>query len=145
MTDAPTHDVAAKRLRSIGQRYTRGRRALVDALDDAENPLTVEQVREVESSLPQSSIYRNLAVLEEAAVVRRITSSDEFARFELAEDLTEHHHHLICSDCGSVVDFTLPGEVESLVDGALISAARRLGFTGDHHRLDLVGLCSNCS
>ncbi len=145
MTDTPTHDVAAQRLRSIGQRFTRGRRALVDALDGASNPLTVEQVRELESSLPQSSVYRNLAVLEEAGVVRRVSSSDEFARFELAEDLTEHHHHLICSVCGSVVDFTLPDEVESLVDGELNSAAKRLGFTGDHHRLDLVGRCSDCS
>ena len=51
-------------------------------------------------------MYRNLVVLEQAGVVRRVTSTDDFARYELAEDLTEHHHHLICSSCGTVDDFT---------------------------------------
>ena len=67
----------------------------------------IPQILEVDRSLAQSSAYRNLAVLERAGVVHRIVTTDEFARYELAEDLTEHHHHLICRSCGSVADFTL--------------------------------------
>ena len=60
------------------------------------------------SAPPQSSAYRNLAVLEHAGVVRRVITEGEFARFELTEELTEHHHHLICSRCGRVEDVTVP-------------------------------------
>ena len=70
--------------------------------------------------LAQSSAYRNLAVLERAGVVHRIVTSDEFARYELAEDLTHHHHHLICSTCGGVTDF----EVSDAVEHELESGAR---------------------
>lgn len=142
--DRELHQVASDRLASIDQRYTRGRRELVGALERATNPLTVEQILLTATSVPQSSAYRNLVVLEDAAIVHRIVTSDDYARFELTEDLTEHHHHIICSECGNVVDFTLPGAVESEVDKALNAAARKIGFSGDHHRLDLVGTCADC-
>ena len=63
------------------------------------------------TGLPQSSIYRNLSVLEQAGVVRRVITEDEFARYELTEAFTEHHHHLICSNCGKVEDVTIPGDL----------------------------------
>ena len=94
--------------------------------------------------LAQSSAYRNLAVLERAGVVHRIVAAGEFARYELAEDLTEHHHHLICATCGDVRDFTVSPELEGDLDRALGRIARQHGFSADHHRLDLVGTCSAC-
>jgi Fe2+ or Zn2+ uptake regulation protein len=78
-------------------------------------------------------------------VVHRITTSDEFARYELAEDLTQHHHHLICSNCGDVTDLTVPARLESDLDHAAARIARRTGFAIDHHRLDFVGVCSACT
>jgi len=96
--------------------------------------------------MPQSSVYRNIGLLEEAGVVHRILGSDEYARYELAEDLTEHHHHhLICETCGSIEDVTLPSDLERSVEAALRRAARRSGFTGSHHRLDLIGVCERCA
>ena len=97
---ADVHDTAARRLHAVGQRYTTGRQAVVDVLAAARAPLTIPEVVAGGRPIPQSSAYRNLAVLEEARVVRRILTSGDFARYELAEDLTEHHHHLICSACG---------------------------------------------
>ena len=90
-------------------------------------------------------MYRNLAVLERAAVVHRIVTADDFARYELAEDLTEHHHHhLICAQCGDVTDFTLPSALEDDLDAAAAKVARRTGFAVDRHQLDLVGTCPTC-
>ena len=70
---------------------------------------------------------------------------DEFARYELAEDLTEHHHHLVCSNCGRVEDLPATPAVEKSVASAVDQAARKAGFRTQHHRLDLIGLCANCS
>ena len=138
------HETAAARLRQADQRYTRNRREIVSALAATGRPLSIPELLDAHDGLPQSSAYRNLALLEEAGVVRRVLGGGEFARYELAEDLTEHHHHLICSACGTVEDVTLPAAVEAEVERALKRAARRSRFTGAYHQLDLVGLCANC-
>jgi Fe2+ or Zn2+ uptake regulation protein len=139
------HATAAARLRDDGQRYTTQRRDLVDLLATVDQPLTIPQLLQRQPGLAQSSAYRNLAVLERAAVVHRIVTSDEFARYELAEDLTRHHHHLICSTCGDVTDFEVSAAVEQELEGALARVARRTGFQVRTHRLDLVGTCARCS
>lgn len=146
-TDVATdelHATVAQRLREDDQRYTGGRRALVETLATAGRPLTIAEVLERGSGVPQSSAYRNLAVLERAGVVHRIVTSDEFARFELDEELTEHHHHLICSSCGAVADFTVAPNLERSLDRAFAEVAAAHGFTVEHHRLDLVGRCATC-
>ncbi len=145
MAASELHDIAAARLRSTKQRYTTGRRTLVDVLDRADGPLTIPQILDLDRSIAQSSAYRNLAVLEQALVVHRIVTNDDFARYELAEDLTEHHHHLICRHCGGVADFTLDPGVEGELDRVLARVAAAQSFAADHHRLDLVGLCADCT
>ena len=144
MTGADLHDVVAARLRDAGQRYTTGRRAIVDRLVGAGQPLTIPEVL-AGSSLPQSSAYRNLAVLEQAGAVHRIVTSADFARYELAEDLTEHHHHLICSTCGTVEDFTAPPALERSLHKAVTAVEESTGFAAQHHRLDLLGTCKDCA
>lgn len=135
------HDAAAVLVARNDQRYTAHRRRLVETLAGARRPLSVQEL--VGSGLPQSSAYRNLAVLQEAGVVHRVDSGD-LSRYELAEELSEHHHHLICSSCGEVEDFTLPAAVEEQVESAAARVARKVGFALRHHRLDLVGTCPRC-
>ena len=137
------HATAADRLRQADQRYTDSRREIVRILAEAGRPLTTAEVQAAGRRLPQSSVYRNLSVLEQAGVVRRVMAGD-VARYEPAEDLTEHHHHLICTVCGSVVDVTLPAAIERRIDKAAADVADRTGFDAQAHRLDLIGRCSNC-
>jgi Fe2+ or Zn2+ uptake regulation protein len=144
MTTA-VHATAADRLRHEGQRYTTQRQGLVELLVEVEQPLTIPQLLERQPGLSQSSAYRNLAVLERAGVVHRIAGADGFARYELTEDLTGHHHHLVCSACGEVVDFEMSEAIERDLEAALHRAARRAGFQVSGHRLDLVGTCASCS
>ncbi|HEY2813788.1 MAG TPA: transcriptional repressor [Acidimicrobiales bacterium] len=143
--DVDLHETAAIRLRNHEQRYTANRRAIVEVLAAAERPLTVPEVLERGDRMPQSSAYRNMALLEAAGLVHRILGGDEYARYELDEDLTDHHHHhLICSTCGAIEDVTLPGALEASIESALNRAARRRGFAGEQHRVDLVGVCARC-
>ncbi len=138
------HAIAATRLGSADQRYTRSRRKMVEALDAAERPMSIPDLLAI-SDIPQSSAYRNLAVLEQAGVVRKVVATDEFTRFELAEDLTHHHHHLLCTGCGDVRDFTLPARTERSLHRTLAAMAGEHGFEGAQHRVDVVGLCSSCA
>ena len=139
------HALVEQRVRAAGQRYTVGRRDLVERMRDAGQPVSAPELLERAPRLPQSSAYRNLAVLEQAGVVHRIVANGDFARFELAEDLTEHHHHLICSRCGRVEDVTVPSDLEGTLDRTLDRLAKRAGFADVDHRLDLIGTCADCA
>ena len=137
--------IAHTRLRRDGQRYTDNRRQLERVLAETADPLTIPEILRQRADLAQSSVYRNLSILERAGVVQKIVTTDEWARFELAEDLTEHHHHLICSVCGDVTDFTVPPAIEHDLEAALARVAKRARFEVRHHRLDLVGTCPRCT
>jgi Fe2+ or Zn2+ uptake regulation protein len=139
------HEVVATRLRAVGQRLTSNRQALLDALTAAARPLTIPEILDERPDLAQSSVYRNLVVLEEAGVVHRVLGTDEFARWELTEDLAGHHHHLICSSCGRVDDVPASAGLERSVAAAAAEITRTTGFTTQQHRIDLVGLCRDCS
>ena len=140
------HEDVADLLRSGDHRYTSGRRRVVAALRQADAPVTIPQILELDGGLAQSSVYRNLAILEEVGAVSRIITHDDYARYELAEGLTDHHHHhLICTTCGDVSDFELSREVERSLERAFKSASRRARFRLEGHRLDLLGSCTRCA
>jgi Fe2+ or Zn2+ uptake regulation protein len=143
-TDQDVHAIVGRLLRTAGQRYTSSRRELVSILEGARKPMSIGDILRGGAGLPQSSTYRNLAVLEQAGVVRRVITEGEFARFELTEGFTEHHHHLICSTCGKVEDVTVPGDLETTMDRTMDRIARRAGFAKVSHRLDLIGTCRDC-
>lgn len=142
---ADLRDTVTTRLRSVNQRLTTNRASIVDLLSGATRPLTITEILAAGDGLAQSSVYRNLVVLEQAGVVHRIVTHDEFARFELAEELTGHHHHLICSECGTVEDVPASAGLEQSVHDAVAQIKRSTGFDTEHHRIDLVGRCARCA
>lgn len=140
----PLHEVAEARLRLIEQRYTVGRRAIVELLRDAGHPVSIGDIADRLPDLPRSSAYRHLTDLQTAGLVRRVAASDDFARFELAEDLTEHHHHLLCVRCGKVTDVTPSADFERQVSLTVDELATAEGFEPQSHRLDVLGVCAGC-
>lgn len=144
MRGSELHEVASRRVTALGQRYTTSRRSLVERLHDAPCPLSIPAIVEGRPDLALSTVYRNLRVLEDAGVVARIVTSGEFACYELAEDLTTHHHHLICRSCHAVTDFDVPHDVEAVLHELLATARGATGFHAEGHRLDLLGVCATC-
>ena len=140
------HEIVLQRLRADGQRYTSGRRRIMHTLAEAGRPLTIPMILAREPALAQSSVYRNLAVLEQVGLVSRISLGDEHAHYELGEALTDHHHHhLVCRACGRVSDVDLPDAAERGLDRAVHDIAERLSFVVESHRFDLVGVCGDCA
>ena len=139
------HRTAEARLAERDQRYTANRRRIVEALAEASSPQTLPQLLHRRPNLTQSSTYRNLAALEDAQVVRRIVSGSEHSHYELAEHLTEHHHHLVCVGCGSITDVTLAGPLEEQLERAFDHAAEVRGFRPAGHSIDIYGHCASCA
>lgn len=139
------HGEVAIRLAALEQRYTSSRRALVETLAGAGRPLTTPEILQNVDRASISSTYRNLTVLCEAEVARRLAGLDDVGRFELAEDLGGHHHHIICSSCGTMVDVDASPKLEKAIAEAARQASEETGFKISAHRIDLEGTCPGCA
>lgn len=134
------------RLREHDVRFTTGRRTVVAALAGATGPMSAAELSaESARDVPLSSIYRTLAILEEAGVVSHHLGAKGMTRFELAEWLTGHHHHLVCIDCGSVSDVDIPAAKEERVRDLVSEIAAVASFDAIDHALEIEGRCSRCA
>lgn len=125
-------------------RYTKGRRSVVTALSRAKGPLSAAELAGM-VDVPQSSLYRTLAILEETGVVAHHLGAKGLTRYELDEWLTGHHHHLVCVDCGSVTDVEIADENEQRVRKLVAEISSLTSFTPTDHSLEIEGVCARCA
>ena len=86
-----------------------------------------------------ASVYRALDQLVELELVQRVELGDGISRFEPSHLDGEHHHHLVCDDCGRVEPFSDPG-----LERALEQVAGRLEVGLHAHEVVLHGQCGDC-
>jgi Fur family transcriptional regulator, ferric uptake regulator len=86
-----------------------------------------------------ASVYRTLDQLVELRLLQRVDLGDGIARFEPAHTGGEHHHHLVCDECGTVEPFFDAG-----LEQALEQAAGRLDYEMRAHEVVLHGHCTDC-
>jgi Fur family transcriptional regulator, ferric uptake regulator len=139
-------DQAEQRLRQRGVRYTRARQLVLERLQRASGPLSVAELEEdLRGRVPTSSLYRTLNALEDAEIVEKHRDVGGLARYEIAEDLTgHHHHHLVCLGCGEAHDVDITPELERAITGFMARVAARFDYEVSDHRVDLHGWCSRC-
>lgn len=136
----------ASRLSEHEIRYTDGRRLVVKALSEVDGPRSAAELSAIiGTSVPLSSLYRTLAVLEEAGVVTPHYSVKNLARYELAEWLAGHHHHLVCIDCGTIDDIVIPSDLEEQVESLVTRIGELSSFNTSNHALELEGHCARCA
>lgn len=134
------------RLRESGLRATASRSAVLECMIAAQGPLTHADVcsRLAESGFDRATVYRNLADLTDAGLLRRSDLGDHLWRFELraAEAHVEHaseiHPHFVCTECGTVA--CLP---EGAVTVASVRGAPRSLKTGKVD-IQVRGACNEC-
>lgn len=133
------------RLAESDIRYTRGRRQVVEALVRAVGPRSASDLHnDLDRDLPLSSLYRSLSVLTEADVLVPHHGNGRVVRYELAEWLVGHHHHLRCENCGSIDDIELPTDSETALEDVVSAATSEQVFLATGHSLEIVGLCAAC-
>lgn len=141
--DPETHRLVADSLVSRGQRYTHQRRMLVEVVHASSRPLTVaELARSVEQ--PLSSVYRNARLLVSVGVFGCVIGSDRQERIEWIDHSGRHHHHLLCLDCGLILDYLPPSDIEELIELMAPRVGEAAEFRVTRHSLDLGGVCSDC-
>ena len=129
-------------LRHRGYRLTPQRRAVLEVIAGTDEHLTpadiYHRVRGGHPGIGLVTVYRTLDVFSELGLICELRTEDGGRSYLLTRP-SEHHHHLICSNCGKVVNFTgcRLGELERRL-------SRETGFQIDGHLLEFTGCCPGC-
>ena len=134
---------AAAELRSAGYRRGLARTRVIDLLDRQDCCLGAQEIHEAleacGASIGLASVYRVLDVLTRKRLVQRLDLGDGVTRFEPLRDAEDHHHHIVCDDCGKIEAFA-DGRLESV----LRDVERSSGYAVAGHDIVLRGACSAC-
>jgi Fur family ferric uptake transcriptional regulator len=135
---------ALESLRGAGLKPGAARAAVVEVLSEQDCCLSAgrihEEVRRRRPGVGIASVYRALETLTGLGLVHRIDLRSGGARYEPALPSGDHHHHLVCGDCGKVEAFT-DDELEHVIHTVSTAAAFRV----DEHEVVLRGRCRACA
>jgi Fe2+ or Zn2+ uptake regulation protein len=95
------------------------------------------ETRRTHPNISKATVYRNLAVLEDKGMVRKLTVPQRADRYDHAP---HPHHHILCSGCGRIRDLALPYE-KQLDD----RAAADSGYREISHETVFMGTCPDCA
>jgi Fur family ferric uptake transcriptional regulator len=132
-------------LSAAGRKRGGARRALLELLAGQECALTaveIEDALRARSSRPVSraSVYRILDELEALALVQRVETGQAMVRYERVCEHEQHHHHLVCDQCGLVMPFSDAG-----LERAIDSLSERVPLAVSEHEIVLHGACRDCA
>lgn len=127
-------------LRQAGVRITPQRQAILNFLIQSDAHPTADEIYQSLSpdfpNISVATIYNNLKVFKKTGIVKELSYGDASSRFDFD---TQNHYHVICENCGKIVDFHYPllHEVEQL-------AQHVTNFNISHHRMEIYGICEEC-
>jgi Fur family transcriptional regulator, ferric uptake regulator len=140
------------RFRGCGHRFTMPRQAIIATLEKTSEHLSAEEIYlKVHKQYPNiglTTVYRTLELLEEMSLVFKFDFGDKRARYELnhSDSKKEHHHHLVCTKCNRIIDYTdfIDEEVELLTKTEK-ALSKKFNFKISNHLIQFYGLCEKCS
>ena len=134
-------DIIQKTLVVEGYSQTEPRRLVLEVFLDDDKPMTPAAVhkRLPDRSINLASVYRAIELFCRLGILTEVDHVSEGRRYELSDEYREHHHHLICRECGKTEDFQDCGveKIEKLI-------RRRFRFQVTRHDLRFIGLCQRC-
>jgi Fur family ferric uptake transcriptional regulator len=129
-----------KTLKQKGLKLTPQRKLVIDALHDSINHSTAEELIErVQAKMPEvhkSTVYRTLELLEKNGCIYK-SELDEHIIYHHSEG--DHHHHLVCSKCGKIIECN--DNIFNLIEKRL---AEKYSFMMDFKHLVISGICEEC-
>jgi Fur family transcriptional regulator, ferric uptake regulator len=127
---------------SIGQRRTRPRQLVVDALASFDDFRSAQEIHDAITAtgdrVGRATVYRTLRALAQMPDVDVIIRADGEAVYRSCT--ANHHHHLVCRDCGLTIEI-----VGKVVERWSNETAATHGFTDVSHTLEVFGLCARCA
>jgi Fur family ferric uptake transcriptional regulator len=126
-----------------GLKSTRQREIILDAFLSSDRHLSIEELylklRAKHPSIGYATVYRSLKLFAESGIAREMQFGDGQTRYEQMTE-GEHHDHLVCTRCGSIIEFE-----NQAIEQLQSEVARQHQFLVQTHKLELYGLCAKCS
>lgn len=139
------------RFHGCGYRITIPRQAILSLLGSTSEHLSAEDiyiaVHKTYPNIGLTTVYRTLELLVQMGIVYKFDFGDKRARYELSEGPKgkRHHHHLVCTNCGRVIDYTdFVDKEKELLSKTEEGLSRKYDFKINGHRIQFYGLCSEC-
>jgi Fur family transcriptional regulator, ferric uptake regulator len=127
-----------RRLEEAGYRSGAARREVVDLLAAEPCAVTALEIDRRLDSVGRASVYRTLDQLERLHLVQRVEIGGDAAGYERV-DPEQHHHHLVCEECGRLSPFADPS-----LERAIEAVSRAAEFEIAAHDVVLRGRCPDC-
>lgn len=136
---------AQAELAASGRKRGGARSAVLELLASEPCALTAHELEEALRGRPgrpvsRASVYRILDELERLGLVARLELGGGMVRYERAGGPREHHHHLVCDECGAVMPFSDPA-----LERAISDLSARVPIAVSEHEVVLHGACGDCS
>lgn len=125
-------------LKQQGFSATKTRMSILGALLKLQ-PATMHQIIISLPHVDRATVYRTIDLFVDLNIAKKVYTGFKY-RIELGESFQEHHHHLTCLRCGTVIDVHTP-----VIEQAIEHTAANNGFRPIRHDLEIVGYCANCS
>ncbi len=139
-----------RQFRANACRWTAPRESILDLLGRAKGHLSAKDIyAALYPSFPGlglTTVYRTLELLHRLGIVQKVTSGDGQGRYELRSgQAKDHHHHLICTRCGRIVNYRDFVEEElELVRKTEEALAKKYDFVIQDHSIEFLGICGTC-
>jgi Fur family ferric uptake transcriptional regulator len=138
-------------LKNQGYRLTDSRKAILDILTNTDEHLSAEDIyMKVHADYPGiglTTVYRTLELLVKLGMIFKFDFGDSRARYELAYSPRgmRHHHHLVCTNCGRIIDYTdfIKEEID-LLQKTEAGLSKKYNFKITNHLIQFSGVCSEC-
>ncbi len=136
-------DLFRARISEEGLNVTRQREEILNVFLNSSGHKSLAQIyTQVAKTNPKigyTTVYRTLKLLTRFGWATQRKFDDGETRYEPASEGT-HHDHLICLECGKIVEFE-----DKTLEALQNAVAQRHRFKISHHRLELYGRCEECS
>jgi Fur family ferric uptake transcriptional regulator len=139
-----------QRFKSHASRWTIPREAILELLSKSQKHMSA---KEIYTSLYKNypgmgltTVYRTLDLLARMGIINRLTLGDGQRRYEFKSgEKEDHHHHLICTKCGKIIDYSeFLDEELKLVKKTEEQLSKKYNFEIHDHNIEFLGLCSQC-
>ena len=131
-------------LAASGHKRGSARHAVVELLDAQQCALTAVEIEDAlrgeQRRVSRASVYRILDELERLGLVQRVETGQAMVRYERVCEHEEHHHHLVCDECGVVMPFS-----DKALESAIETLSERVPLKVSEHEIVLHGSCSDCA
>ncbi len=129
------------KLREKGYRLTPQRVMILSAIEESNSHISAEEIyAQVAAKYPQvniSTVYRTLELLKRLALVYEIDMGEGRIRYH--PESKGHHHHLICHQCGAIIDLD-----ESVLYPFKDALFQEYHFSANLRHMAILGLCKGC-